>query len=76
MIVDLNRIGGISFALSMWRIIPILILVVSVCGHSFRLTGTLARFNLNQTEIAQTLCVKKEVKGNTCQGKCHLKKMM
>lgn len=33
-------------------------------------------FKINQDTIAKTLCVKKEIKGNTCQGKCHLKKQL
>jgi hypothetical protein len=33
-------------------------------------------FKINQESIAKTLCVKKEVKNNTCQGKCHLKKQL
>lgn len=31
-------------------------------------------FKINQDTIAKTICVKKEIKNNTCQGKCHLKK--
>lgn len=33
-------------------------------------------FKINQDKIAKTLCVKKEVKNNGCQGKCHLKKQL
>jgi hypothetical protein len=33
-------------------------------------------FKFNQESIAKTLCVKKEIKNNTCQGKCHLKKQL
>lgn len=33
-------------------------------------------FKINQDSIAKTLCVKKEIKNNTCQGKCHLKKQL
>jgi len=33
-------------------------------------------FKINQDNIAKTLCVKKEIKNNTCQGKCHLKKQL
>lgn len=33
-------------------------------------------FKINQDTIAKTLCVKKEIKGNTCQGKCYLKKQL
>ncbi len=33
-------------------------------------------FKINQNSIAKTLCVKREIKGNTCKGKCHLKKQL
>lgn len=33
-------------------------------------------FKINQDTIAKTLCVKKEIENNTCQGKCHLKKQL
>jgi len=33
-------------------------------------------FTIHQEEIARTLCVKKEVEENTCQGNCHLKKQI
>jgi hypothetical protein len=33
-------------------------------------------FKINQESIAKTLCIKKEVENNTCQGKCHLKKQL
>lgn len=33
-------------------------------------------FKINQDTIAKTLCEKKEIKKNTCQGKCHLKKQL
>lgn len=33
-------------------------------------------FKVNQDEIAKTLCVKKEVKKNTCNGKCYLAKQL
>jgi len=33
-------------------------------------------FKINQNQIAKTLCVKKEIKNNCCQGKCHLKKQL
>jgi hypothetical protein len=33
-------------------------------------------FKINQDKIAKTLCVKKEIKNNCCQGKCHLKKQL
>jgi hypothetical protein len=33
-------------------------------------------FQINQTRIAKTLCIKKEIENNTCQGKCQLKKQL
>lgn len=33
-------------------------------------------FKINQDEIAKTLCIKKEVKNNTCNGKCYLAKQL
>ena len=33
-------------------------------------------FKVNQDEISKTLCVKKEVKNNTCNGKCYLAKQL
>ncbi len=33
-------------------------------------------FKVNQAEIAATLCVKKEIKDNTCKGKCYLAKQL
>lgn len=34
---------------------------------------TYLSWKINQTTIARTLCIKKNIKGNSCQGKCHLK---
>lgn len=33
-------------------------------------------FKVNQDEIAKTLCVKREVKNNSCSGKCYLTKQL
>lgn len=33
-------------------------------------------FKLNQAQIAQTLCEKKDFKNNTCKGRCQLKKQL
>jgi len=33
-------------------------------------------FKINQDEISKTLCIKKEVKNNTCNGKCYLAKQL
>ena len=38
--------------------------------------GITLSFQLNQKEIAKSLCVKKNIQGNTCQGKCYLKKQL
>jgi len=35
-----------------------------------------ASFEANRAVIAKTLCVKRNEAGNTCQGKCHLKKQL
>lgn len=43
---------------------------------TFRAMLVVTNFAYNQTEIAQTLCVKKDVPNNTCQGKCHLVKTL
>lgn len=34
------------------------------------------QFEINRSYIAKTLCIKKEEKGNCCQGSCHLKKQL
>lgn len=51
-------------------------LLLTVSIQLMHRTGILAHFSVNQAEIARTICVKKNVTGNTCQGKCHLKKML
>ena len=33
-------------------------------------------FKINQDEISKTLCIKKEVKNNSCNGKCYLAKQL
>lgn len=54
----------------------ILFLIIGLIAHGLRFSSTLAQFSINQNEIAKKLCVKKDVANNTCQGKCHLAKMM
>ena len=54
-------------------ILPFLF-IVSLLIQTFSKQFVVLQFQINQSEIAKTLCVKKEVEGNTCQGKCHLKK--
>ncbi len=33
-------------------------------------------FKINQQTIARTLCVKKDIEGNSCQGQCFLRKQL
>jgi hypothetical protein len=56
-------------------ILPFL-LIACLLFQSFSKQFVVLQFQRNQSEIAKTLCVKKEVEGNTCQGKCHLKKQL
>lgn len=51
-------------------------LILCFLVQAFNKSFVYINFKFNQKEIAQTLCVKKEIVENTCQGKCHLKKMM
>lgn len=36
----------------------------------------MALFSFQQAEIAKTSCVKRNIKGNSCQGRCQLKKQL
>ncbi|MCU4156642.1 hypothetical protein J1N10_11700 [Carboxylicivirga sp. A043] len=49
-----------------------LVSLIASSGDSF----ILLVFKMNQQYIAENLCEQKEVKNNTCQGCCHLKKQM
>lgn len=48
---------------------------LGIFTYSFSYCVLSAYYQLNKEYIAQKLCVQKEQKKNTCQGKCHLKKM-
>ena len=52
------------------------ILALLIFLQPFSKIWIVVSFKINQESIAKTLCVKKEVKNNTCQGKCHLKKQL
>ncbi len=53
----------------------ILILVLTgVLLQNFGKFIVYTNFELNRSYIANNLCVKKDVKNNTCKGSCHLKK--
>ena len=57
------------------RIFAILLLVVMVFSIG-RYQIPYIEYSLFKGYIAKTLCVKKKVKGNCCQGKCFLKKQV
>ena len=44
--------------------------------QSFTKNFIILNFSVNKKYIAKNLCVKKDVKNNCCQGKCHLKKQL
>ena len=52
------------------------ILALLIFLQPFSKIWIVVSFKINQDTIAKTLCVKKEEKNNTCQGKCHLKKQL
>jgi hypothetical protein len=56
--------------------LAILSLIVLLFSNAFVKTAVLVDFKFHQTEIAKTLCIQKEVKNNTCSGKCHLAKQL
>jgi hypothetical protein len=57
------------------RFFAILILT-GVLFQSLGKVIIMINFELNRKSIAETLCIKKEIKGNCCKGKCHLKKQL
>lgn len=60
---------------SMRSLLCILILsglVLQIFCKAFVVAG----FELNRETIAKTLCVKKDIPNNGCQGKCHLMKQL
>jgi len=48
-----------------------LVLYIPICTLSIA-----SWFSVYQDQIASTLCIKKDIKGNTCQGHCVLKNKM
>jgi hypothetical protein len=56
--------------------LAILSLIILLFSNAFIKTAVLVDFKFHQTEIAETLCVQKEVENNTCSGKCHLAKQL
>lgn len=53
-----------------------LILALLVLVQPFREIWIYVYFKINQDYIAKTLCVKREIKNNTCQGNCQLMKKL
>ncbi len=51
-----------------------ILLVLLIFLQLFSKAWIVVSFKINQDTLAKTHCVKKEIKGNTCQGKCLLKK--
>lgn len=54
----------------------VIILVSLLLVQPLSLTWIYASFLINRDYIAQNLCVKKEIRGNTCKGCCQLKKQL
>lgn len=56
--------------------IKVYILALLIILQSFSKVWLVISFKINQGYIAQTFCIKKEIKNNGCQGKCYLKKQL
>jgi hypothetical protein len=52
------------------------LLAILVLLQPFSSLWVYVSFKINQSQIAKTLCVQKEIKNNTCKGKCQLKKRL
>ena len=59
----------------MRRLVPVVLIAV-LLSQPFGMTWVYLLFRINQAYIAKNLCVQKDVKGNKCQGCCHLKKKL
>jgi len=55
---------------------PAFLLAILVLLQPFSSLWVYVSFKINQSQIAKTLCVQKEIKNNTCKGKCQLKKRL
>jgi hypothetical protein len=58
------------------KFVSVSILAILILVQPLARIGILASFQLNKDYVARNLCEKKSVKGNSCQGKCHLKKQL
>ena len=61
---------------AMIRAIPAFILIGLLFSNIFLKSAILLDFTINQDFISKTLCIKKDVAENTCNGKCHLSKQL
>jgi len=55
---------------------PAFLMAILILLQPFSSLWVYVSFKVNQSQIAQTLCVQKEIKNNTCKGKCQLKKRL
>ncbi len=55
---------------------PAFLLALLILLQPFSSLWVYVSFKVNQSQIAKTLCVQKEIKNNTCKGKCQLKKRL
>ncbi|MDX1903775.1 MAG: hypothetical protein SFU27_06405 [Thermonemataceae bacterium] len=56
--------------------ITTILLALLIFLQPFSKIWIVVSFKINKKVIAKTLCVKKEIENNSCQGKCHLKKQL
>jgi len=60
----------------MLRTLTAFALISMLLSSLFLKSFVLLDFKLHQKEISQTICVQKDAKFNTCNGKCHLAKQL
>jgi hypothetical protein len=68
-------ISQLTFA-KMLRSLAAFGLITLLFSNVFLKSAILLDFKVNQAVISQTLCIQKDVKENTCNGKCHLSKQL
>jgi hypothetical protein len=55
---------------------PAFLMAIFILLQPFSSLWVYVSFKINQSQIAKKLCVQKEIKNNTCKGKCQLKKRL
>lgn len=58
------------------RQVSTFIFAILIFLHPLCKMAIILSFKINQDIIAKTLCIKKEIKNNTCKGNCQLKKQL